>query len=67
MSNNPRLDNLITDSKKYDEAFFLCNSCGERAESAAAVRGGRIIRSTEPKRPCSVCGEPNSRLEYRAK
>ncbi len=69
MSNtNPsiRLDNLIHGAKKYGDSFFLCNCCGKMAEAAAATQGGRVIRSTEPTLPCSVCGEPNSRLEYRS-
>jgi acetone carboxylase gamma subunit len=64
---NTRILNLIHASKKYDEVFFLCHSCGKKTEILAASEGGRIIHSTEPNLPCSVCRKPNSRLEYRAK
>lgn len=66
MSHSHRILNLIHGAKKYDEAFFLCNCCGKETELLAAEHGGHIITTTEPTLPCSVCGMPNSRLEYRA-
>lgn len=67
MNNTNRILNLIHGAKKYDDAFFLCNCCGKETELLAASMGGKLIRSTQPTLPCSVCYEPNSRLEYRSK
>jgi hypothetical protein len=66
MSNTNRILNLIHGAKKYGDSIFLCNQCAKEVEILAASMGGKIIRSTEPTLRCSVCAEPNSRLEYRS-
>jgi hypothetical protein len=67
MSNTNRIINLIHGAKKYGDSFFLCNCCAKETELLAASMGGFIVRTTEPNLSCSVCCEPNSRLEYRSK
>lgn len=62
MKTENKIKRIISDLKKYDDAFFLCHHCSDNFKDH-----GKLINTTEPTLKCCLCGADNARVELRRK